>query len=263
LAADPVEALLYLPEELSTRLEHPVAYRVDEAWEADLHGLLGAAWPCPQTARASELWATVAEELRERGLDFGRHTYGAYSDADECLARAVWCTVLHRRPEVVVETGVARGVITRVILEGLAENDRGHLWSVDLPHPFEPGLHDQTGVAVPDRVRSRWTYVEGSSRRRLPRLARELGTVDVFVHDSLHTARNTRFEMDRIARVLSPGGVMLVDDISTHQGFEPWTRAPGRAEALVCPSADREGLFGIVRTRPGPGDRGGAGPDRP
>ncbi|QMU77014.1 class I SAM-dependent methyltransferase [Streptacidiphilus sp. PB12-B1b] len=260
LAADPVEALLYVPEELTGRLEYPVDYRVDESWEPELHRLLGAPWPCPQTTRASELWAGIADELRQRGLDFGRHTYGAYSDADECLARAVWCTVLHRRPEVVVETGVARGVITRVILEGLAENDRGHLWSIDLPHPFERGLHDQTGVAVPGPVRSRWTYVEGSSRRRLPRLARELGTVDMFVHDSLHTARNTRFEMDRIARVLAPGGVMLVDDISTHQGFEPWTRAPGGAEALVCRSADREGLFGIVRTGSGTGSGTGGGP---
>ena len=51
--------------------------------------------------------AGVGEELRRQGLEFGRHTYGAYSDADECLARAVWCTVRHQRPEVVVETGVA------------------------------------------------------------------------------------------------------------------------------------------------------------
>ncbi len=250
-AADPVEALLYLPEEVSRRSEHAVAYQVDASWEAHLHALLGAPWPCPQAARGTALWGTVAEELGALGLDFGRHTYGHYSDADEYLARAVWCTVLHRRPEVVVETGVARGVISRIILEALEAGGRGHLWSIDLPHPFDRGLHTQTGVAVPDRLRARWTYVEGSSRRRLPRLSRELGRVDVFVHDSLHTARNTRFEMDRIADVLAPGGVMLVDDISTHQGFAPWTRDPGRAEALVCRSADGEGLFGVVvRTDP-------------
>lgn len=245
-----MEALLYLPEEVGKHVEHPVDYRVDESWEARLHGLLGAPWPCPDAVRGSQLWSGVGAELRQQGLEFGRHTYGAYSDADECLARAVWCTVRHQQPEVVVETGVARGVITRVILEALAENDRGRLWSIDLPHPFERGLHDQTAVAVPDRVRSRWTYVEGSSRRRLPGLARELGTVDLFVHDSLHTARNTSFEMDRIARVLAPGGFMLVDDISTHQAFAPWTRAPGRADTLVCRHADREGLFGVVRTAP-------------
>ena len=247
-AADPVEALLYLPEEASKHHEHAVDFDVDVSWEEHLHNLLRAPWPCPQAERATQLWATAAEELRERGLAFGRHTYGSYSDADESLARAAWCTVRHSRPVIVVETGVARGVISRVILEALAENDRGRLWSVDLPYPFERGLDNQTGIAVPDRLRSRWTYVEGSSRRKLPGLVKELGQVDMFVHDSLHTARNTRFEMEQIAGVLAPGGIMLVDDISTHQGFAPWTRVPGMADALVCPSADHEGLFGVVRT---------------
>jgi hypothetical protein len=249
LAADPVETLLFLPEYASRRREHPVAYEVDEDWEPRLHQLLGAPWPCRLTAGARALWTTVVAELHERGLAFGRHTYGAYSDADESLARAVWCTVRHLQPEVVVETGVARGVVSRFVLEALEANGLGHLWSVDLPHPFERELHSQTGAAVRDR--SRWTYVEGSSRRRLPGLLRQLGRVDMFIHDSLHTARNTRFEMDRVGRALTPHGVMLVDDISTHQGFAPWIRDAGRTAAagsLVCPSADREGLFGVVRT---------------
>ncbi|GAA1269261.1 hypothetical protein GCM10009665_67250 [Kitasatospora nipponensis] len=249
-AADPVEALLYLPEEVSRQFEHPVDYPVDADWEQHLHHLLGAPWPCPQTPRAAALWSAVVAELRARGLAFGRHTYGQYSDADESLARAVWCTVVHRRAEVVVETGVARGVISRFVLAALEQNGGGHLWSVDLPHPFERSLHDQTGAAVPERYRPSWTYIEGSSRRRLPRLTRELGRVDVFVHDSLHTARNTRFEMGRIAEVLAPDGVMLIDDISTHQGFAPWLLDRPHAASLVCPSADGEGLFGVVRLRP-------------
>ena len=249
LVADPVEALLYLPEEAARRREYQVPQPADEDWEARLHQLLGAPWPCDRTAGAQALWAAVGKELSDLGLAFGRHTYGAYSDADESLARAVWCTVLHRRPEVVLETGVARGVVSRFALEALAANGSGHLWSIDLPHPFERDLHSQTGAAVPDRAR--WTYIEGSSRRRLPRTLRELGRVDLFVHDSLHTARNTGFEMDRVGRALAPGGMMLVDDISTHQGFAGWVRTArdqGRSvDTLFCPSADGEGLFGVVR----------------
>ncbi|MBY8885096.1 class I SAM-dependent methyltransferase [Streptomyces sp. PTM05] len=248
LAADPVEALSYLPEEAARHWEHPVDHTVDPAWERDLHRLLGAPWPCPERVGADREWDAVVAGMRARGLAFGRHTYGHYSDADRSLARAVWCAVRHTTPDVVVETGVARGVVTRFALTALAVNGNGHLWSVDLPHPFEPALHAQTGAAVPGRLRDRWSYVPGSSRRRLPGLTRRLGRVDLFVHDSLHTARNTRFEMDRVARVLAPGGVMLVDDISTHQGFAEWAEdAGGAAETLVCPSADGEGLFGVVR----------------
>lgn len=247
---DPAEAVRLVPEELARRFEHPVAYDVDGDWEARLHHWLAAPWPCPERRLGQELWATVAGELRDLSLGFGRHTYGQYSDADAALCRAVWCTVRHLLPAAVVETGVARGVTSRIVLEALERNGEGHLWSVDLPHPFEPGLRSQTGVAVPDGLRSRWSYVEGSSRRRLPRLLRALGRVDVFVHDSLHTARNTRFEMEQAGRVLSPGGVMVVDDISTHQGFTDWTRRSPGARALVCQSDDAEGLFGIVCTKP-------------
>jgi Methyltransferase domain len=252
LVADPLEAVRLVPEEIGRHAEYPVVYNVDDCWEAQLHRLLGVPWPCPEGRRAEVLWAEAADELRQRGLAFGRQTYGHYSDGDAALARAVWCTVVHRRPAVVVETGVARGITSRIILEALENNGSGHLWSVDLPTPHlvERGLREQTGAAVPVRYRPRWSYVEGSSRRRLPRLLQELRRVDVFVHDSLHTARNTRFEMDQIGQVLTPGGVMLIDDISTHQGFATWVAGADDVHILVCSSADRQGLFGIVCKRP-------------
>ncbi|MGI5459883.1 class I SAM-dependent methyltransferase [Streptomyces sp. CA-249302] len=248
---DPREAVRLVPEGLASYFEHAVDYDIDKGWEPRLHEWLGAPWPCPELERGQELWESTGEELEAHGLSFGRHTYGQYSDADAALGRAVWCVVLHLHPAVVVETGVARGITSRVVLEALEHNGEGHLWSVDLPHPFEPGIRAQTGVAVPPDRRSRWSYVEGSSRRRLPPLLRRLGRVDVFVHDSLHTARNTRFEMECVGRVLTPGGVMLVDDISTHQGFDDWTRRTAGTRRLICPSADSEGLFGIVDMCPG------------
>ena len=54
-------------------------------------------------------------------------------DGDRAQAEAIWCLVAHLRPATVVETGVAHGLTSRVILEGLHRNGNGHLWSVDLP----------------------------------------------------------------------------------------------------------------------------------
>jgi hypothetical protein len=167
----------------------------------------------------------------------GRQTYGEYSDAEVSMVRAAWCTTLHQRPSVVVETGVARGVTSRIVLEALNPNERGHLWSIDLPHPFEKDLHGQIGAAVPSSHRTRWSYVEGSSRRRLPALLRSLAQVDLFIHDSLHTARNTRFEMEQTLHVLAYGGIMIVDDISSHQAFANFARVRphcGFASARLC-----------------------------
>ena len=71
----------------------------------------------------------------------------------------------HARPDVVVESGVALGISSRVLLEALSLNDRGHLWSIDLPHPLKHDVHDTTGIAVTDSCRPRWTYIAGESRR--------------------------------------------------------------------------------------------------
>jgi hypothetical protein len=247
-ANDPGRVMRALPGEFRQRYgsEQYLEAEVDNAWEEHLHNLLGAEWPCPQVHRLDDLMAEVSEMLTAKGLGFGRNTYGWYADADKWLCRAVWCVVLHTRPQVVVETGVARGVTSRIVLEALRQNDIGHLWSIDLPFPFDHRLHEQTGIAVSDECRARWSYLEGSSRERLPKLVAELGHVDVFIHDSLHTAKNTVFETGQVASAIPPGGVLLVDDIRMHKGFATFARRHPGYQTIVCRHADEIGMFGIA-----------------
>ena len=162
------------------------------------------------------------------------------------MCSALWCTVIHNQPDVVIETGVAHGVSSRVVLEALSRNERGHLWSIDLPHPLHKQLHAQTAVAVTDVCRSRWSYLEGSSRQRLPALVSEVSTVDVFIHDSLHTARNTLFEMERAAAKMPGGGVMLVDDIGGHAAFATFARRHQDYQTIICQTPDEVGMIGIA-----------------
>lgn len=113
---------------------------------------------------------------------------------------------LHARPDIVLETGVAHGVTSRIVLEVLGQNDLGHLWSIDLPFPFDHRLHEETGAVVTDARRSHWSYLEGSSEQRLLPLVAEVGHVDMFIHGSLHTAENTLVEMEQAASSMSAGG---------------------------------------------------------
>ena len=219
---------------------------MDEAWDEHLHKLLGAPWPCPKDQRLDEVMADIGAMLEARGWGFGRDTYGWYADGDSSLCRAVWCVALHTRPEVVIETGVAHGVTSRIVLEALAQNHLGHLWSIDLPFPFDHRLHGETGIVVTDACRPRWSYLEGSSKQRLPPLIAKVGHVEMFIHDSLHTAENTVFEMEQAASAMSAGGVMLVDDIDSHMGFATFAKRHPGYQTIICPSADRNGMFGIA-----------------
>jgi cephalosporin hydroxylase len=246
LAAHPVEVSRALPGLIRQRHGSDQSYEADEAWNEHFHALLGAAWPCPMDQRLDELISDIRDRLAAKGLGFGRYTYGCFSDADHSLCRAVWCAILHTRPEVVIETGVAHGITSRIVLEAMNANNHGHLWSIDLPYPFDHRLHGQTGAAVTDVCRPRWSYLEGSSRQRLPGLIAEIGHVEMFIHDSLHTSRNVMFEMQQAEPAMGPGAVMVVDDIKTHEGFAGFARRHPRYQTIICPSADRVGMFGIA-----------------
>jgi predicted O-methyltransferase YrrM len=143
---------------------------------------------------------------------------GARWPADSLLARLCYLSCRLIDPEVVIETGVAYGVSSAFILKALQENDRGTLYSIDLP-PLRTGYEKFWGIAVPDALRGRWSLHRGSSSRVLPLLLQELSTVDLFVHDSLHTHRNMRREFDTIWPHLRNGGLLLADDVERNHAF--------------------------------------------
>src|SRR5450755_356606 len=84
-------------------------------WEEQLHGLLGEPWPCPAQKEFAGVYDDALAAITSRGMRVGRGAYGGWDDGDAALARTVWCATLHTRPEHVVETGVARGITSRIV----------------------------------------------------------------------------------------------------------------------------------------------------
>ena len=259
IARHPVEGFDRIRGRLEIVLEERVvrpprrAPEADTEWLEPLHRAMAAAWPCPEVAAFEALWTGLVADLSARGLPGG---FG--HDADISLARAAWCLVRHLRPGRSVETGVARGVTSAVVLHGLERNANGHLWSIDLP-PVKPVWHTQAGVAVPARLKDRWTYVRGASRRRLPRLLRQLRGLDLFIHDSLHTKWTMRFELESAWRSLAPGGAILVDDVDGNDSFQSFAAERPVAASFVVSHAAKGGAFGVA-LKPAGGDRLPGGP---
>jgi predicted O-methyltransferase YrrM len=250
IARSPAEGLERLRERVAERRERrePHArYVAETSWVRPLHDLLDARFPCDVVAGFWTIWFDATAMLATAGLVTGRGSYGGWDDADAALARALWCIVIHLRPRTVLETGVARGMTTRVALEAIARNDEGRLWSIDVPPLLERDLGAQTGAAVPAALRDRWELVRGSSRRRLPSLIGALGSVDVFVHDSMHTARNVSFELERVWPALRPGGVILVDDVGHNDAFAAFTRSTPGLRSLIAGHDDGRGMFGVIK----------------
>jgi SAM-dependent methyltransferase len=249
--SDPVEGVERVREKVANEGERWAAKpskTFDPRWEESLHTMLDVGWPCEAAAEFEPLWGEAVSSVRDSGIEVGRGSYSGWDDGDAGLARAAWCLTRHTRPITVVETGVARGFTTRMILEALEANRDGQLFSIDLAPPLSAErVANETGAAVVDRLRRRWTLIEGSSRRRLPGLLEHLGMIDLFVHDSRHTRRNISFELRLAWRALRPGGFLLADDIGANLGFTDVASESGGAPTIICSSDDGRGRFGLIR----------------
>ena len=232
----------------------PDLYKAEDAWDRRMHELLGVTWPCQASLEFPALWSEVIEELEVKGIRVGPETFQGWNDGDIGLVRAIWCLTRHLRPRKVVETGVLHGITSRFVLEALERNGVGHLWSIDLP-PLEHIYQDQTGMAVSSRFQAHWSYIRGSSSRRLPGLLSKLGQIDLFIHDSLHSEHNVRFELDKAWAALRPGGAVVVDDIDANWGFQTFTQASSGYPSIICEAEpirpdlrrfNKKGLFGII-----------------
>jgi predicted O-methyltransferase YrrM len=244
--AEGIERVLERVFEWSDRHRRGFRYVPGPDIERRVHERIGAPWPCAEADAFGPMWSSLVASATARGLEVGRGTYGGWDDGDARLARLAWCLVRHLLPERVVETGVARGFTSATILTALDRNGRGGLWSIDVPPLIESELGDETGVVVPEDVRGRWTLVRGSSRRMLANLIRELGSVDLFLHDSMHTTRNVSFELAAIWPNLEVGGVAVVDDVERNRGYGRFTRARDDATPALGPAQDGQSLIGCL-----------------
>ncbi len=140
-------------------------------------------------------------------------------------------------PDIVVETGVCNGFSSSVILRALEDNGKGHLYSVDLPVNIDeitteertgavlpPGK--ESGWAVPDDLRERWTLRLGDTYKELPKVFDSLSDdIDIFIHDSDHSYETMMFEFALAWRNLKEDHFLLADNIDFSEAFFDFTEA--------------------------------------
>ena len=126
------------------------------------------------------------------------------------------------------------------------------LVSVDLPavdtiHLSTSGMRETVlppglspGWVIPDSLRHRHRLELGDSRELLPEILQSLQSVDIFLHDSLHTFDHMSFEYSTAWPHLRDGGLLLSDDILWNSAFHGFCRPLDRKYVRI-------GGFGAVR----------------
>ncbi len=161
---------------------------------------------------------------------------GTIANAGDLRFHAVTLYTLVRalKPTIMIETGVAQGKSSAIILLAMHHNNAGALTSIDLPNPSGQQLPDgaftstgsrDVGWMVPDYLRKRWSLILGDSRAELPVVVGRSNGVDIFFHDSLHTYDHVKFEIDTATSRMK-SGLVVVDNLETEAGkyFEEFAK---------------------------------------
>lgn len=217
----------------------------------------GGLWDAIRIILDSHEWEHASEipSSIERHLEAGKQIleeveapFGTYHHGTLTLGRICYALCRALRPQVVIETGVAYGVTSAYILQALRENGIGVLHSIDMP-PLIAESRNFVGYLVPSELRSRWDLRIGSSRKLLPRVIAEVGPIDVFIHDSLHTYAHMRWEFEVAIRALRGGAVLVADDIEGNRAFEEMLSNSRIASSFAMKQEGKTALCGAARMR--------------
>ncbi len=125
------------------------------------------------------------------------------------MSEFIFLCIVTKKPQLVIETGVAAGVSTDSILSAMQVNNSGCLVSIDIT--------DKVGELVDHKLKIRWRL------EILPELAREKSFVEIlkvnsqasiFLHDSDHSTSWQIKEFSNVVCYLSEVELILFDDIS-------------------------------------------------
>lgn len=137
----------------------------------------------------------------------------------------IYCVVRHIKPDVMVETGVAHGNSSWIILNAIKKNGKGRLVSFDLPNhdtnaDYNLGANEgDTGWVVPQELRGPWELNFGDTKETLPAFFKEQSQVDIFFHDSGHSYEHMKFEFEISWPHIRNKGILLSDDVDENEAF--------------------------------------------
>ena len=77
---------------------------------------------------------------------------------------------------------------------------------------------EDIGALIPDDLRESWDLVVGDARTALPKIF-AAQSVDLFIHDSLHTATHQMFEYEVARSLMEEGAIIASDDTRWNASF--------------------------------------------
>jgi len=208
---------------MNLRKKNLLCQRIDYLRHGNFHGV-SANWLAKQLdylysdvrefASSEKSSIKLSRESIEKGESFFRIVLKEKSEKNftrnfDCeigLASFLYAYIITYRPKVIVETGVANGITTNVILKAI-EQVGGTLHSIDVD-PRTENVYQGSGDW-------RFHLLEGDLEKDLLTKSSTIGVVDLWIHDSDHGFLWQSFEYELAKKFLADEGVLVSDDIDS------------------------------------------------
>jgi len=132
----------------------------------------------------------------------------------------------------IVETGVAAGWSSLVILLSISQRPDSMLVSTDLPYPSAQNV-DYVGSAVPCELRKYWRLIRDADRTALPQAIGLLPWLDMCHYDSDKSDAGRSWAYPLLWDSLRPGGFFVSDDVHDNLAFRRFCRRVGCIPTIV------------------------------
>jgi predicted O-methyltransferase YrrM len=227
----------------------------DASWDRILKEALEEARTVPHSDQVFERRAYIERYLESIREKYEAHYAAGWVNLDDALF--LYWLVRKLNPKIIVQTGVCNGLSSAFMMLGLAKNgSQGSLHAIDLPpvfNPNEPGWTIKgkvygvvipegktSGWIIPDAYRNRFEVWNGDAKALLPKMIDQVEAVDLFYHDSDHTYDHMMFEFREAKRKLTPGGLVVGDDVSWNASVWDF------ADQYGAPSYNFKGAVGVA-----------------
>jgi hypothetical protein len=176
--------------------------------------------------------------FRELILSQSGKNYGKNFDCEEGLAAFLYSYVLTNKPGVIVETGVANGITTNMLMKAL-EKTGGRLHSFDID-PKTQNVYRGSG---------HWNFhlLTKKYESALRSQVQEIGTVDLWIHDSNHGFSWQAFEYSLALKALGKEGVLVSDDIDSSTAWGLASESEFRSSISIFDNRKFIGIANLLK----------------
>lgn len=124
------------------------------------------------------------------------------------------------KPNIVLETGVAAGYSSKVILKGIEKNKNGSLYSSDFPYFRIKNPEKYIGILLSEKLKQNWNLAIEGDEINLRRFFKVIKKIDLFHYDSDKSYNGKKKVFNLIIEKMSKGSVMIFDDIQDDTFFK-------------------------------------------